>query len=71
MLIEIPDSGKLSLAPAEVTVADATQSASTPATTEGGGVVGVVDWAAASYVESGLEAVGKTITIYVLVYCFK
>jgi hypothetical protein len=58
----MPDSGRLSLAPADVTVAEAILSGSTPAMTDGGGVVGVVVWAAMSYVESGLEAVGQIIT---------
>jgi len=44
----MPDSGRLSLAPADVTVADAMHSGSTPAIMDGGGVVGVVDWAATS-----------------------
>jgi hypothetical protein len=44
----MPDSGMLSLAPADVTVADAMHSGSTPAMTDDGGVVGVVDWAAMS-----------------------
>lgn len=58
---EIPDSDRLSLAPADVTVAEAMHSGSTPAMTDGGSVVGVVDWAATSYAESGLEAAKEII----------
>ena len=41
-------------------------SGSTPAMTDAGSVVGVADWAATSYVESGLEAAGEMITIFKL-----
>jgi len=34
--------------------------------TDAGSVVGVADWAATSYVESGLEAAGEIITIFKL-----
>lgn len=47
-LSEMPDSGRLSLAPADVTVAETIHSGSTPAMIDGGGVVGVVVWAAMS-----------------------
>jgi hypothetical protein len=63
-LSEIPDSGRLSLAPADVAVAETIHSGSTPAMTDAGRAVGVVDWAATSYVESGLEAARETITKY-------
>jgi hypothetical protein len=41
-------------------------SGSTPAMTDAGSVVGVADWAATSYVESGLEAAGEIITKFKL-----
>jgi len=41
-------------------------SGSTPAMADVGSVVGVLDWAATSYVESGLEAAGEIITTFKL-----
>jgi len=36
--------------------------------TDAGSVVGVVDWAATSYVESGLEAAGEIITKFIFFF---
>ena len=41
-------------------------SGSTPAMTDVGSVVGVMDWAATSYVESGLDAAGEITTKFKL-----
>lgn len=49
-----------------MTVAEAMHSGSTPAMTDVGSVAGVADWAATSYVESGLEAAGEIITKFKL-----